>query len=477
MALIENPSQVVTSAAGHRRRSGRTLHYESVSTAVAALDALLIVASSVAAGMAYHWLAFGVVIDPSPWFGVGITIAASFVMVMNARGLYRPTALLSFSLQIRSILAAGIGIMAFLAAVAFFLKIGEVFSRASMMAFLLLAVTVLCTSRIILKRTLRSAIAHGLFQMKRVLLICGESFGYEKLASEVSGYGLSVQHVLRCQNDDFSVLSGAFGSGINFSVDEVLVATPAANLPNIDMLLTELRALPLPIKVVVSDLATGLVAQSIRHIGGNIAFEVQRRPLTIVERMMKRLFDIAFAGTALLFLAPLLAVVAIAIKLDSPGPVFFRQMRRGYNNEAFRIVKFRSMRVMEDGDTVRQARRDDDRITRVGAFIRAKSIDELPQFWNVLMGQMSIVGPRPHAVAHDREYDLILRKYTFRRHAKPGLTGWAQINGHRGETPTLSHMEARLTYDLWYIHNWSFWLDLRIVGRTVIEMLNSKTAY
>ncbi|SHI65843.1 undecaprenyl-phosphate glucose phosphotransferase [Aureimonas altamirensis] len=473
MALIETTHLKLAA----RRRQGRTLNYDTIATVAAVLDVVLIVGSSITAGIAYHWLAFGVLIDPSPWIGVGITLAAAFVLTMSACGLYKPTALLSFGTQFRAILLAGVGIMAFLASVAFFLKIGEIFSRASMLAFMLLAMTVLTVSRIVWRRHLHTAMAHGLFQMKRVLLICGESFDYDKMAADVARYGLSIHHVLRCPNDDFTALSGAFSAGIGFSVDEVMVATPAGNLPMMDQLLTELRALPLPIKLVVNDFAAGLIAQPVRHIGDNIAFEIQRRPLTLAERAMKRAFDIVFASAALAFLAPLFVVVAIAIKIDSRGPVFFRQSRRGYNNEAFRIAKFRSMRVMEDGETVTQARRNDDRITRVGAFIRAKSIDELPQFWNVLCGQMSIVGPRPHAVAHDKEYDQLLKKYTFRRHAKPGLTGWAQINGCRGETPTLTHMEERLTHDLWYIHNWSFMLDIRIIFRTVVEMISSKSAY
>jgi putative colanic acid biosynthesis UDP-glucose lipid carrier transferase len=133
--------------------------------------------------------------------------------------------------------------------------------------------------------------------------------------------------------------------------------------------------------------------------------------------------------------------------------------------------------VMEDGQTVRQATRNDNRVTRVGAFIRSTSIDEIPQFWNVLMGDMSIVGPRPHAVAHDDHYDTVIAKYAFRRHVKPGITGWAQINGLRGETPTLSSMEQRVTHDLWYIHNWSFWLDLKIMARTALLFSDREKAY
>ncbi|WP_188052276.1 undecaprenyl-phosphate glucose phosphotransferase [Aureimonas fodinaquatilis] len=477
MALIQNTPNTALPAIARPRRPGKAFHYDDIAKVVATLDVVLIVASSVVSGLLYHWLAYGMLIDPSQSIGVGLTLAAAFVLVMSASGLYQPTALLSFGTQFKSLFLAGIGIVTFMTAVAFFLKIGGDFSRVSMGSFTVLALSTVAVSRLVWRDQLRKAMSHGLFQMKRALLICGDSFNHDRLAEEVSHYGMAIQHVLRCPNDDFSSLAGAFSAGIGFSVDEVLVATPYGNLPHVDTLLTELRALPLPIKVVVNDFAAELVSQPIQHIGGLVAFEIQRRPLTLTERFMKRAFDMMFAAMALIALAIPFIFVAIAIKLDSKGPVFFRQQRRGYNNEAFRIVKFRSMRVQEDGDTVTQARRQDSRITKVGRFIRATSIDELPQFWNVLCGHMSIVGPRPHAVAHDREYDQMIRKYTFRRHAKPGLTGWAQINGHRGETPTLGHMEARLNYDLWYIHNWSLFLDMRIIGRTVLEMINSKSAY
>ncbi len=160
----------------------------------------------------------------------------------------------------------------------------------------------------------------------------------------------------------------------------------------------------------------------------------------------------------------------MAIKLDSDGPVFFLQRRRGHDNRPFRIIKFRSMSVLEDGQSIRQATEADPRITRMGSFIRATSIDELPQFFNVLRGDMSVVGPRPHAVAHDDVYDRLIDEYASRRHVKPGVTGWAQVQGHRGETPTVESMQERVACDLWYINNWSLWLDLKIVARTVFSL-------
>jgi exopolysaccharide biosynthesis polyprenyl glycosylphosphotransferase len=170
-------------------------------------------------------------------------------------------------------------------------------------------------------------------------------------------------------------------------------------------------------------------------------------------------------------------VVALAIKLDSSGPIFFTQRRNGFSSSTFRIYKFRTMRVLEDGDTIPQARRGDPRVTRLGRMLRQTSIDELPQLFNVLVGNMSLVGPRPHAVAHNNEYQKLIANYAFRHHVKPGITGWAQVSGYRGESQTTDVMAERVEYDLWYINHWSLWLDLKILLKTVISVYRQPTAY
>ena len=167
----------------------------------------------------------------------------------------------------------------------------------------------------------------------------------------------------------------------------------------------------------------------------------------------------------------MLALIALAIKLDGPGPVFFRQRRYGRNNRVFRIFKFRTMTVAEDDDAVRQAEKGDQRVTRVGRILRAASIDELPQLINVLFGQMSIVGPRPHALSHEEKFEQSSDLFSRRRRVLPGITGWAQVNGCRGETKTQSDVARRLEYDLYYIDNWSIWFDVEIIVRTVVTVL------
>jgi exopolysaccharide biosynthesis polyprenyl glycosylphosphotransferase len=206
------------------------------------------------------------------------------------------------------------------------------------------------------------------------------------------------------------------------------------------------------------------------------SIEVQRAPLTLAEKAQKRALDIAVASVALILLLPLLLCVAVLIKLETKGPVLFKQHRNGFNGRVFKIYKFRSMTTTDDGAVIPQATRNDARVTRLGRFMRRSSIDELPQLWNVLVGDMSIVGPRPHAVAHNTDYNCRIAKYALRHHMRPGLTGWAQVNGYRGEPPQLSLMEQRVEHDIWYINNWSIWLDIRIMLRT-IHMLLQMSAY
>jgi putative colanic acid biosynthesis UDP-glucose lipid carrier transferase len=197
---------------------------------------------------------------------------------------------------------------------------------------------------------------------------------------------------------------------------------------------------------------------------------------TFAGRALKRLMDVGLSLIALVILFPLFLIVAVAIKLDSRGPVFFRQTRRGLNGVDFEILKFRSMTVMENGALVRQACRQDPRVSKIGYWLRRTSIDELPQLINVVRGDMSLVGPRPHALAHDDYFRGQIAEYPLRQRMKPGITGWAQVSNCRGETPTVDCMRERVLCDLWYIENWSILLDFRIISRTISEVVR-ETGY
>ena len=193
-----------------------------------------------------------------------------------------------------------------------------------------------------------------------------------------------------------------------------------------------------------------------------------------INAFIKRFYDIALSLLILVLLSPLLLFIALSIKLSSPGPVLFMQRRYGLDGEEFNVYKFRSMTVCENGGDVAQAKRNDPRVTKIGAFLRRTSMDELPQFINVLQGRMSIVGPRPHAIAHNEMYRKLIKGYMVRHKVLPGITGWAQVNGSRGETETIEKMEVRVKYDLDYLRNWSVHLDFLIILRTVFTVINDK---
>jgi exopolysaccharide biosynthesis polyprenyl glycosylphosphotransferase len=195
------------------------------------------------------------------------------------------------------------------------------------------------------------------------------------------------------------------------------------------------------------------------------------------DRPAKRVLDLLVAFSLIVLLAPVLAAIAVLVRLDSRGPVLFRQTRTGLRGRPFAIFKFRTMRVLENGETIVQATENDPRITRVGRFLRKTSLDELPQLFNVLAGEMSLVGPRPHAVAHDRHYGALIEEYALRQRVKPGITGWAQVHGLRGATPTLDIMRARIGHDGWYALHADLALDLRILFATPIALLHQRNAY
>lgn len=195
------------------------------------------------------------------------------------------------------------------------------------------------------------------------------------------------------------------------------------------------------------------------------------------SEVLKRAVDVTVSSLALLFLLPLFLALAIAIKIDSRGPVFFWQTRRGLNGHPFKIIKFRTMSVLEDGFVIEQAKRGDARVTRLGRELRRTSIDELPQLLNVIRGEMSLVGPRPHALAHDEYYGQLIENYGARQSVKPGITGWAQINGARGETPEVDDMRRRVEFDLWYAENWSLGLDLKIIVITAFQVIRNPDAF
>lgn len=260
-------------------------------------------------------------------------------------------------------------------------------------------------------------------------------------------------------------------------ISQVWIVLPLSRESEIRDVREELRAASVDICLIPDTFGMQLLTGSLSSVAELTVVNFTDIRLRGTAELFKRLFDRVAAIFAIVFLFPLLMAIAIAIKLDSRGPIFFSQRRYGMNGSEIVVWKFRSMSVQEDESDVRQATRYDARVTRVGAFLRRHSLDELPQFFNVLQGSMSLVGPRPHAVSHNEEFRHKIDGYMMRHKIKPGITGWAQINGWRGETDTLEKMEQRVLFDLEYIRNWSAWLDAKIIVLTIFRAFSGKDVY
>ena len=260
-------------------------------------------------------------------------------------------------------------------------------------------------------------------------------------------------------------------------VQLIYLSLPMASQPRILQILDELKDTTASIYFVPDMFVTDLVQGHPGSVCGMPVISVCETPFKGFDGAVKRVSDIVFSIIILLLIAPILLAVAIAVKWTSPGPIIFKQRRYGLDGEEILVYKFRSMTVTEDGGTIQQAQKNDNRITPLGAILRKTSLDELPQFINVLQGRMSIVGPRPHAVAHNELYRKLIKGYMVRHKVKPGITGWAQVNGFRGETETLDKMQGRIDYDLDYLRNWSLKLDIHIIFKTVRLVVKDRQAY
>ncbi|HYA67074.1 MAG TPA: undecaprenyl-phosphate glucose phosphotransferase [Burkholderiaceae bacterium] len=260
-------------------------------------------------------------------------------------------------------------------------------------------------------------------------------------------------------------------------VEAVFIALPMAAQPRLLQLLDEIKDTTASVYFVPDIFITDLINARIDDINGMPVMAVCESPIVGMDAVLKRVFDVAVSLTALTLLAPVMLAIAIGIKLGPPGPILFRQRRYGLDGRQIVVWKFRTMTVVEDGGVVRQATKDDQRVTRLGALLRKTSLDELPQLFNVLVGSMSLVGPRPHAVAHNEQYRGLIKGYMVRHKVKPGITGWAQVNGLRGETDSIDKMHRRIEYDIEYLRRWSLGLDMLILCRTAIIVFQRTNAY
>jgi Undecaprenyl-phosphate glucose phosphotransferase len=364
-------------------------------------------------------------------------------------------------------------VFSFFLATIFLLKISEDYSRATVMVqAVCVGLAVLCT-RTIWFSLLQPAIASGLVDARRAILI-GDPPHCLHFSARAMATGIRT-----IRSFDFPARPGAVQVRPDarqlvadcrlLRADDIIILISHQDVPSALALASALSDLPVDVHVVPVGFVDLMAVSRITQFGNMVTMRVFQSPLSPFSRAIKRAFDVAAAIAGLILLSPLFVIVSLAIKLDSRGPVFFRQTRHGYNNEPIRVLKFRSMTVMEDGDNFRQVIRNDPRVTRLGRILRRTNIDELPQLFNVLVGDMSIVGPRPHATAHNNFFAELISSFTRRHNVKPGITGWAQANGYRGDTDTLEKMQRRVECDLYYIDNWSLFLDLKIILMTLFS--------
>jgi putative colanic acid biosynthesis UDP-glucose lipid carrier transferase len=263
----------------------------------------------------------------------------------------------------------------------------------------------------------------------------------------------------------------------NNNIQQIYISLPMTAQPRVLELLEQLQDSTVSIYFVPDLFVFDLINARFDNVAGMPVIAICESPFLGMNGVVKRITDIILSSLILLLIWPILLGVAIAVKVTSKGPAFFKQRRYGEDGQSVLVYKFRSMKVMEDGSSVTQATRNDSRLTPIGGFIRKTSLDELPQFINVLEGKMSIVGPRPHANAHNEQYRKLIRGYMMRHKVRPGITGWAQVNGYRGETDTLEKMQRRVEFDLDYLRSWSVWLDLKIIWKTATMMFRDRNAF
>ncbi|HVZ14739.1 MAG TPA: undecaprenyl-phosphate glucose phosphotransferase [Bauldia sp.] len=448
------------------------LSVQSLGFVVGAVDFLVILAAALGSALLYHGLVLRTGIQVDRYTAIAGISFVNFAVIMGARSAYGAGRLLEGRRNWREVGLVWAVVVLVTLGLLFAGKVGGNVSRGAVGLFFATGLGALLAWRSALARWTAAALARGALARRSVALLASRTeLAHVDAYATLERAGMAAVATLtwdeKTPAEHFeNLLERAVEIARQNEMDSVVVLADWAAPQRIAGMQQALRAVPLPVYLLpdrnVARFMLGAAATR-----GLEACVLQRAPLGPGERAAKRAFDVALAVAGLLVLSPLLLFVAVAVKLDSPGAVLFRQTRNGFSGRPFRILKFRTMTVSEDGAAFRQAKRNDPRVTRVGRFLRKTSVDELPQLWNVLAGDMSIVGPRPHATHHNAEYQERIGAYAYRHHVKPGLTGWAQVNGYRGETSTLGAMEKRIEHDLYYVNHWSFLLDLKIVARTL----------
>ncbi len=457
-------------------------------SAILLSDIAIILTMACLTGVAYHLVVHGEVGEMTTFLEVGLVSAVVFVIPNLFRGEYVLSNFFVFrprrSLQLWNVTFICLLALGFLA------QISVVYSRGWMILYYGSTICVLLGVRYLFVRATVLGSKFGLISAQRIFLF-GSGRHIEEFVTRYQPrtFGVNVvgchfltpvdpaapDHVRRraLARD----LDAAIASARLLEPEAIFLVMPWSATETIDRCAEALLKLPVEIHLGAEHVLDRFEHVQLSKFGSMASLQLTRMPLSRFELLEKRAFDLLFASVALILLTPVLAVAALLIKLDSAGPVFFLQHRYGFNQRPFRIIKFRTMRTLDDGPVINQARKGDPRVTRVGARLRRWNLDELPQLFNVIKGDMSLVGPRPHALSHDREYERRIALYARRHNVKPGITGWAQIHGLRGETDTDDKMHKRVEYDLYYIDNWWLGLDLQIMIRTVLSPASYRNAY
>ncbi len=457
-----------------------------VSGLVAAVDGL----SVLGPGFAIYLLYVGWTVQNYPTYLSALATQTVFVLAtFYFANLYDFESISRPARQVKNILPICAAAFLVLVAMAFALKISAEFSRVWFFSWLISATFLICVGRTCFYIVLRKWAQAG--RLTRNMVVVGAGEQAQRLLEHLDRAREPWIRIVGIFDDRADRISptvagqpvlGTLDDLIEFArehrVDDIIITLPWSADERLFGIINRLMELPVHVRL-GSDLVGFMYPRgSSSFIGGVPMLDVVAEPLAGWKFVIKTLEDRILTGILLVLFAPLMLVISAAIKLESKGPVLFRQPRYGFNNQVFSVFKFRTMiHDRPPEDSAPQARRDDPRVTRVGVFLRRTSLDELPQLFNVLQGTMSLVGPRPHAVAHNEEYAAIIDGYFGRHRVKPGITGWAQVNGLRGETDTPEKMEARVEYDIYYIENWSLLFDLQILALTVYVVCTGKNAY
>ena len=421
-----------------------------------------------------------------------LVIAYLVVQSFYIAGLYRFGAILSPAQQIGKLISICAIIFLIVVAAGFALKVSEDFSRVWLFGTAIVSVGLMGANRAATVAIMRRLANKG--RLTRKILVYGVGEQAERFIAHVRQMNAPWNRVVGVFDDRRSDagpeiegvpflgdLQGLIRCAREIHADDVIVALPWRDERRITQILSQLKVLPANIRLAPEPALLGILSRSINYQYEVPLASIYDKPLTGWQATVKRLFDLLVSAFLLLLTAPLLLALMLWVKLDSKGPVFFRQRRYGFNNELIGIWKLRTMYVdQQDQDAERLASADDPRVTRVGRFLRRTSLDELPQLFNVLIGDMSLVGPRPHAVkakAAGELYQDAVGEYAARHRVKPGITGWAQVNGWRGETDTREKILKRVEHDVYYIEHWSVWLDIRILLRTFPALIKQTNAY